>query len=409
MGNLTTGLLGALVIGSLGSWLFLWAAKREGERWLGYLLIASLALKLLVVFIVTPVYYGHYIGNDSNTYDALAIAFAQHLKQGQWIPLKVGFNVAIYSYLTGMVYALFGPSRWLMEVLNAFISTLGVLFFYKGLRLALPPRQVKPAIYLIALMPSLLLWNSLHLRDPWMFFSVGLFTYGAAMSMGKRWLRPLVVLVLALVSMRLFRCYVSGVGVVAAIPLIILFKSRDRGRRALVIHVFGSVILGLIGAYLFWGAWTCTVGSQGLSPELLQQTQNALATGGSALIFGRFASWWDLLRYLPQGLINVLFRPFPWEAYNLPGLLASLENVLLFVLLIISLPQWLQLLRRERRSLWPGWVFLILLTGLFAIFEGNLGTIFRQKAQLMPFLLTLGALGLGPLWERLRAGRKGTV
>ena len=241
MGNLTTGLLGALVIGSLGSWLFLWAAKREGERWLGYLLIASLALKLLVVFIVTPVYYGHYIGNDSNTYDALAIAFAQHLKQGQWIPLKVGFNVAIYSYLTGMVYALFGPSRWLMEVLNAFISTLGVLFFYKGLRLALPPRQVKPAIYLIALMPSLLLWNSLHLRDPWMFFSVGLFTYGAAMSMGKRWLRPLVVLVLALVSMRLFRCYVSGVGVVAAIPLIILFKSRDRGRRALVIHVFGSV------------------------------------------------------------------------------------------------------------------------------------------------------------------------
>ena len=93
----------------------------------------------------------------------------------------------------------------------------------------------------------------------------------------------------------------------------------------------------------------------------------------------------------------------------MPGLLASLENVLLFVLLIISLPQWLQLLRRERRSLWPGWVFLILLTGLFAIFEGNLGTIFRQKAQLMPFLLTLGALGLGPLWERLRAGRKGTV
>jgi hypothetical protein len=280
-----------------------------------------------------------------------------------------------------------------------------VLFFYKGLKLALPSTPLKLATYLIALMPSLLLWNSLHLRDPWMFLSVGLFTFGVAWSMKRRELLPLLVVGMALVGMRLFRCYVSGMGVVAAVPLLIGVEAADRNR-ALLLRLLVIATLASAGAYLFWGAWTCTVGAHGLSLDLLEETKRALAVGESALIFGRFASWWDVLLNLPRGLLDVLFRPFPWEAYNLPALLASLENAFLLVSLIFSVPRWPQLWRSEAQRLWPVWFFMILMACFFATFEGNLGTIFRQKAQILPFLLTLGALGLVPLWKRLRAGQR---
>lgn len=238
-----------------------------------------------------------------------------------------------------------------------------------------------------------------------MFLFVGLFTYGVALSVKKRTFLPLLVLGIPLIGMRLFRCYVSGVGVAASIPLLIGFEAFDRSR-VWTLRLLTIAILAVGGAYLFWVAWLCTVGDQGLDPELLAGIKSSLAIGGSRLIFGHFASWGDVLLFLPQGLLDVLFRPFPWEAYNLPGLLASLENVLLFFLLILSVPQWPRLFRRDEQPLWPAWLFLIFLMSIFAIFEGNLGTLFRQKAQLMPFLLTLGALGLVPLWECLRARQR---
>jgi hypothetical protein len=401
MGNLVTGLLGALILGSLGSWFFLWVAKREGESWPGYPLIVSLALKLLIVFVISPIYYDHYAMNDSNAYDKLGMQFAAHLRQGQWVPLHTYFNQSIYSYLTGVVYALFGPSRYLMEVINALVSTLGLYFFYKGFKLVLVPHHLKLLTLFICLWPSLLLWNSLHLRDPWLFLSIGLFTYGSALGMGATWLRSLILLGISLVGMLLFRSYVAAVAFAAAMPLIVLFKPFLTGRRASLARWGGMVLFIVLGMLVFVASARLATGSQTLSYEVFEQFYNLLATGGSALPPIHFSSWWDLLAYLPQGILTILFRPFPWEAYNLPGLLASVENALLFVLLVLSLPQWPQLLRREARALWPAWAFLMLLVVVLAPFEGNLATIFRQKAQLMPFLLALGTLSLESLWRGL--------
>lgn len=410
MGSLTVGLLGALVLGALGSWLFLWLARREGERWLGYLLIVSLGLKLLVVFVVSPIYYSHYTINDSNLYDALAKEFAGNLQHWHWVSLQIGFRVLGYSYLTGIVYALFGPSRYLMEVINALISTVGVFFFYKGLKLALSPQQVRLAITLIALMPSLLLWNSLHLRDAWLFLSIGLFTYGAALSMGPRWLKPFTLLAISLIGMLVFRAHLTAVGVAAALPLIVLFKPLGSNRRAALFARWGGFALIIpLGALLFVGSQKLTIGSDALSYTLFEHIHNLGAVGGSALPPVHFTSWGDLLAYLPGGILAVLFRPFPWEAYNISGFLASFENVLLFVLLLLSVTQWPKLLQSQARALWPSWAFMVLLVAVLAMFEGNLGTIFRQKAQIMPFLLALGVLGLGPLWERLSVVGRGVA
>jgi hypothetical protein len=45
---------------------------------------------------------------------------------------------------------------------------------------------------------------------------------------------------------------------------------------------------------------------------------------------------------------------------------------------------------------------------LFGLLEGNVGTLYRHRAMLVPYVVTLAAPTLLWLWRRARLGRPGT-
>jgi hypothetical protein len=118
------------------------------------------------------------------------------------------------------------------------------------------------------------------------------------------------------------------------------------------------------------------------------------------------------LKAIPGGLAAFYFRPLPWEAIGERSLifrLAAVENLLWFVLYGFALFGIRPLWRRHPAIVVFGSSFF-LAAGLGAsVTQGNLGTAFRHRLQVLWVVALLAAVGGERLWTRwqVRSGEPG--
>lgn len=119
------------------------------------------------------------------------------------------------------------------------------------------------------------------------------------------------------------------------------------------------------------------------------------------------------LGHVPRGLIDVGFRPLPWNATDGTTLLfARVENLAWYTLYLLALLGCVVSLRR--RAARNALLFTILVVGMLlaasAMTQGNLGTAFRHRGQILwgtAVLAALGAHWLLTRYQERRAGKHG--
>jgi hypothetical protein len=100
------------------------------------------------------------------------------------------------------------------------------------------------------------------------------------------------------------------------------------------------------------------------------------------------------LAALPIGLLYLLFAPFPWSITGLRQVL-TLPEMLVWYSLMPALARGLRHALRERlRESLPILVFAVTLTAAYAIFQGNVGTAYRQRTQITMFFFVFMGAGI---------------
>lgn len=97
-------------------------------------------------------------------------------------------------------------------------------------------------------------------------------------------------------------------------------------------------------------------------------------------------SFISLVKALPYALYNTLLKPFFYDARNVLDLLASLENLLLLLCILV----WLKgLMMRKSDPSWPVY-FIVTALSIFIVIglsSPNIGAIERYRALVAPFVL----------------------
>jgi len=106
------------------------------------------------------------------------------------------------------------------------------------------------------------------------------------------------------------------------------------------------------------------------------------------------------LRHLPTGLAVMLVGPLPWQVDgNRSVQLAALETVVWYPLLALALVGLLAVWRHRRVLAFP-----LLVTGAVAVMygltEGNFGTAYRHRGELVWAVVVLAGVGTHLLWAR---------
>jgi hypothetical protein len=106
------------------------------------------------------------------------------------------------------------------------------------------------------------------------------------------------------------------------------------------------------------------------------------------------------LSAVPIGLTYLLFAPFPWQLTSLRQSITMPEMIVWwgsFPLLVLGV--WFTVSYRLRQAL-PILIFTTMLTLAYSIFQGNVGTAYRQRSQILVFYFIFVAVGAVLFKER---------
>jgi hypothetical protein len=384
------------------------AARSEADPRIARLFVAALVLKLVASL---GRYYMSFVlydgASDAARYALEGGHLAEQFRAGDFVvnlgvPLQgTGFMIL----LTGIVYAVTGPTLIGSYLVFSWLGFWGLFFFFRAFRVAVPDGNAWRYGCLVFLLPSLLFWPSGIGKDTWMLLTLGLASYGVALLLARR-RGAYIYLALGLAGTAIVRPHVS-VLVVAGLGIAYLLRRRPDKLTALgpvrsiisvlVLLAAGFVMLKVMGKFL----GTDSFSGDGVN-QALNSTQHRTTGGGSTYEAQPVTSPIGL----PMAIITVLFRPFPFEAHNLQSLIASAEGTVLLGMFVLGWRRLRGLPRTLKRSPYVAYclVYTILFCFAFASFS-NFGILTRERVQVFPMVLVFLALPLAMAGER-RVRRK---
>jgi hypothetical protein len=152
--------------------------------------------------------------------------------------------------------------------------------------------------------------------------------------------------------------------------------------------VVGTPIPGRVATSVLPGD-TVVIGPPGTTPAPSPQQ---MRLGGEVTLIGANDDTLVLrtFAYLPIGVAFALFAPVPGSGTRLQDLLPVPEMLVWYGMLVgASFSAWRW--RRRWRSFLPAVLFIGGTMTIFALAEGNVGTLYRHRAMVIPFVAVLAS------------------
>jgi hypothetical protein len=96
---------------------------------------------------------------------------------------------------------------------------------------------------------------------------------------------------------------------------------------------------------------------------------------------------------IPIGIAYLMLAPFPWEASSLRSAITTPEVLVWWAMIPVVLIGAVYTIRSRLRIALPIVIFSVMLTLAYSIFQGNVGTAYRQRTQIQVFLFIFFAVG----------------
>jgi Dolichyl-phosphate-mannose-protein mannosyltransferase len=319
-------------------------------------------------------------GHDMALYWA-GVTFARPWRFDLPIPLGYFYMNAASCYLA--------DSDIPLRLLNALVGAYCGRYAYLLAREVFNQAVARRTATLYTMLPSLILWSALNIRDIWVVALV-LYVSWKSLEVAKSYSHLGLISALGGIwALTLFRDYLFYVVALPPIAAFLIGRRGELGRNFLL-------ALAATGAIVFFvqhGA--ASSAEHHMSLETLSQTRQNLVGGGSA--FGGnvdISTPEKALSFLPIGIAYFLFSPFPWQI-NSPLKLLSLPEMLLIYFLTPAMFRGIRFgISKRFRDALQSLLLMTALTISYALGEGNVGTLYRHRAQAITFYLMFAAAGI---------------
>lgn len=406
------GALAMCVLTSLPTLIIL-ARAPEQRTFLMRLFLIAVIVRITLAMVIFVGHMEEFFGGDANTYDIFGQSLVASWHGDTYHTdrffgfMNSGASAWGMLYLVGGVYEVIGRNMLAIQFINASIgAATAIVVYYVAQHLFSNSRVSKLAAVLVAFFPSLILWSSQALKDGLIILALGLSILATLRLMEKIKVGYVVVLIgalMALFSLRFYIFYMMCAAVAGSFFL---------GSKAFSAQGFMQrfVAVGAIGLAFTWFGVL-----QGASVQFeryanlktVQISREDLATAGSGFMKDVDVQTTEgALTVIPVGLLYLMFAPFPWDFATLRQTITLPEMILWwmsFPLLVLGL--WYSI-KHRLRQVSPIIIFTTMLTLAYSLFQGNVGTAYRQRSQLLVFYFIFIAVGAIILKERAEDRRR---
>jgi 4-amino-4-deoxy-L-arabinose transferase-like glycosyltransferase len=299
-----------------------------------------------------------------------------------------------FFYLIAAIYSVFGHNQLLAQFVNGTLGALTVVVIYAIAKELFDVEVAQWTARFMAFFPQMVFWSGAIYKDPAIMLCIAVCMYAVIKLSTAFTARHVALFVGASLVLMSLRFYVFYFVAFATIGTFVLSQRRNFVRS---VTSYVVLIAVFVGAFSF-AAKQETVEQQRsyFTLERLQITRSDQAMWGES----RYAPKADVsttqgaLSVLPVGLAYLLFAPFPWAVRGLRQALTVPETLVWYALMPALVRGLIHTVRHRFRYALPILVFAASLTCAYAVFQGNVGTAYRQRTQVTMFYFILMAVGI---------------
>jgi len=364
------------------------ASKEElGDgRFAVYLVLSAIVVRVFFAVIINQTVLWRQFGPDARGWEELGRFFAEWMRgETAFSPvfLEKPNSQTFYASLNGIALLLTGDARFTMSIINSIWGAVVAIQISSVARVLYGDQAARRALILSLFFPSLLLWNSMNLREVWAHFGIML-----CLASGMRMRSNLSPVILGMFG--------AGLLMVATVrpyllPLILVAQAASFFVVRPQQLPYAVIGLGLMGLLIFRYGQEMGLQAELMSTdslERIQELREGLSYGGSA--YGKSAETTTIvgaIRYLPEGVVRFLYSPLPWAIESWRQALALPEALLWFGLSIQAALQMIRTMTKRFADVALPLFLLLTFTFAYALVSGNEGTAFRHRAQVIVIAL----------------------
>jgi hypothetical protein len=387
-----------------------WCIYRPGidRRFLIRLFAAGLLVRIFVGTVIFVLHQQTFFGGDAFTYDTFGFALMKTWEGDR----SYQYLVDLFSgggassgwgmlYMVAVIYKIAGQNMLATQYVNAVLgAATAPLAYMISLELFPNKRVARVCGLLTAFYPSLVLWTSQGLKDGPIIFLLTVAML-ATLKLGTRFsLKYVTALALALCGLITLRFYVFYIIVLAITVAFIMGRQRltaqSFARQFIIMGVIG-VALAYFGVSRYAGQQYDSYGMKQLQLMHLDSSQSAQSGYGKDI---DVSTPEGALSAIPVGMTYLLLAPFPWQLTSLRQMITLPEMIVWWLSLpLLVLGLWFAL-KHRMREVAPILIFMTLLTLTYSILLGNVGTAYRQRAQLLVFYFIFVGIGFVLIKEK---------
>ncbi|MDD5431450.1 MAG: hypothetical protein PHO70_00460 [Candidatus Omnitrophica bacterium] len=381
------------------------------KNFLMSLFLIGLSLRLIFVFIVQ--FYLVNKGFCPGAIDSFADAFEGSIFFDEHNFIKasreISFGLSNYGdyyfrnahlVIISWFFSNFGYDPLFGKLLNCLWGVFSALLVYRCTRIIFVDYAIaKFAAIFTMFYPSLLFWSVTNLRDQVIIFLVVLFFYVLLKFYNRNFFYGFSLALIVAFIINIFR---SGYFFIFAIFLVGVSLVRFIKKRRIILR---SLLVGVIFILFFTlsSKNVISFGNRFLLRAADKQISNATATEseGNFLLFPLEFQHPSKHKFVPlrivknaylNGLFYAVFAPFPWgsDIKTFMGSMIIVEALIWYFCLVFIIIGIIIGIYKNKLCL-LAFSFLFINVSFLALFEGNVGTLFRHRAVIMPiYFIFLG-------------------
>lgn len=309
------------------------------------------------------------------------------------------------NYFSGAIYWIAGSNLFVGQAICAFFgAATAPVIYWCAKRMFVNQRVARYAAILVAVFPSMIVWSSQFLKDGLIIFFLVL-SMTMVLEIQRRFnLIAVGILGLSMFSILSLRFYIFYMVVISVFGsfLVGLGSSTQSIVRRLIVVAMLGLSLAVLGVFQSANLdleryatierfessrkWASEVSGSGF---VQSDDASVLTAGGALSVF-------------PIGLTYILLAPFPWQATNFRQAITTPEILLWWCMIPFAVYGLIFSIKNRLKPAIPVLVFSTMLTVVYALFQGNVGTAYRQRTQIQVFLFMFIAVG----WVLLKEKRE---
>lgn len=305
------------------------------------------------------------------------------------------------NYFVAVIYFLLGSNALTISLLSSVCGAATAPLLYFCANFIFKNRKVaRFSALFTAIFPAMIIWSSQGLKDGFIVFFLVLGMLAILRLQKTFSYFNIGVLLFVMLGIFTFRFYLFPLLALSAIGGFLISSQTS------VKDIFSrAAVLLLIGIFL------TLIGVTQQSQEQMEQAGNLkrienVRRGGNQEGESGFNNDADVstvsgaLAALPVGVLNLLMAPFPWQMKKLTQVMLLPEMILWWFSLPLTFMGLWYVFKNKFRENISILIFVAVLGLSYSLFQGNIGTMYRQRTQIQVFLFVFTAVGVTVLFEK---------